>query len=256
MKQIKTDKMQTFIYNTRKEMGDAAGKEAARLIREILAEKGECNVVFAAAPSQNETLAALLGEDLDFSRVRAFHMDEYVGLDLSRPQSFARYLYDHVFSKAPFAEVHYLPATLPAEEAAKAYTALLEKYPVDIVLMGIGENGHIAFNDPPVADFADPHTVKRVELDDVCRMQQVHDGCFPNFDSVPKYALTLTVPALMRARHLICTVPAATKAKAVLAMLTGPVGEVCPATALRGHGDAKMYLDRDSASLLPEEIFQ
>ena len=256
MKQIKTDKMQTFIYDTRKEMGDAAGKEAARLIGEIIKEKGECNAIFAAAPSQNETLAALLASDVDFSRVRAFHMDEYVGLDISRKESFARYLSDHVFSKAPFMEVHYLPATLPAEEATAAYTALLEKYPVDVVLMGIGENGHIAFNDPPVADFADPHTVKQVALDDVCRMQQVHDGCFPDFDSVPKYALTLTVPALMRARHLICSVPAPTKAAAVLAMLTGPVGEVCPATALRGHEDAKMYLDRDSASLLPRELCQ
>jgi glucosamine-6-phosphate deaminase len=256
MKQIKTDKMQTFIYNTRKEMGDAAGKEAARLISEIIEEKGECNVIFAAAPSQNETLAALLASDVDFSRVRAFHMDEYVGLDISRPESFARYLSDHVFSKAPFLEVHYLPATLDAEAAEEAYTALLRKHPADVVLMGIGENGHIAFNDPPVADFCDPATVKRVELDDVCRMQQVHDGCFPDFDSVPKYALTLTVPALIRARHLICTVPAHTKAKAVLAMLTGPVGEACPATALRGHEDAKMYLDADSAALLPEELFQ
>lgn len=256
MKQIQTDKLQTFVYNTRKEMGDAAGKEAARLISEIIEEKGECNVIFAAAPSQNETLAALLASGVDFSRVRAFHMDEYVGLDISRPESFARYLSDHVFSKAPFMEVHYLPATLDAEAAAEAYTALLRKYPADVVLMGIGENGHIAFNDPPVADFCDPATVKRVELDDVCRMQQVHDGCFPDFDSVPKYALTLTVPALMRARHLICTVPAPTKAKAVLAMLTGPVGEACPATALRGHGDAKMYLDADSAALLPEELFQ
>ena len=256
MKRIKTDKMQTFIYNTRKEMGDAAGKEAARLISEIIEKKGECNVIFAAAPSQNETLAALLASDVDFARVRAFHMDEYVGLDISRPESFARYLSDHVFSKAPFLEVHYLPATLDPEEAAEAYTALLRKHPADVVLMGIGENGHIAFNDPPVADFCDPATVKQVELDDVCRMQQVHDGCFPDFDSVPKYALTLTVPALMRARHLICTVPAPTKAKAVLAMLTGPVGEACPATALRGHEDAKMYLDADSAALLPEELFQ
>ena len=256
MKQLQTDKLQTFVYNTRKEMGDAAGKEAARLIRAVIEERGECNVVFAAAPSQNETLAALLASEVDFTRVRAFHMDEYVGLDLSRRESFARYLFDHVFSKAPFLEVHYLPATLPEERATEEYTALLERYPTDVVLMGIGENGHIAFNDPPVADFQDPLAVKRVALDDVCRMQQVHDGCFPDFDSVPKYALTLTVPALLRAKHLVCTVPAATKARAVLAMLTGPVGEACPATALRRHGDAKLYLDGDASSLLPEELFR
>ena len=247
MKSFKKDLLNVNIYETRKEMGNAAAADIKNKILELLSKKESINMIFAAAPSQNETLAALLASDVDFSRVRAFHMDEYVGLDISRKESFARYLSDHVFSKAPFMEVHYLPATLPAEEATAAYTALLEKYPVDVVLMGIGENGHIAFNDPPVADFADPHTVKRVALDDVCRMQQVHDGCFPDFDSVPKYALTLTVPALMRARHLICSVPAPTKAKAVLAMLTGPVGEVCPATALRKHKGAKMFLDKDSA---------
>jgi glucosamine-6-phosphate deaminase len=114
--------------------------------------------------------------------------------------------------------------------------------------MGIGENGHIAFNDPPVADFHDAKLVKKVALDDVCRMQQVHDGCFPTFDDVPKYALTLTVPALMSAKHLICTVPAPTKADAVKAMLEGEYGEICPATALRKHKDARMFLDRDSAA--------
>ena len=116
--------------------------------------------------------------------------------------------------------------------------------------MGIGENGHIAFNDPPVADFADPKKIKRVALDDVCRMQQVHDGCFPTFDDVPKYALTLTVPTLMSARYLICTVPASTKANAVKAMLYGEYGEICPATALRRHSGARMFLDRDSAALV------
>ena len=257
LKDFKCDKLHVRVFDTRATMGKYAGREAAAHIKKLLAEKETINVMFAAAPSQNETLAELLNDEgIDWTRINAFHMDEYVGLDISRPESFARYLSDHVFSKAPFMEVHYLPATLDAEEAAEAYTALLRKYPADVVLMGIGENGHIAFNDPPVADFCDPATVKRVELDDVCRMQQVHDGCFPDFDSVPKYALTLTVPALMRARHLICTVPAPTKAKAVLAMLTGPVGEACPATALRGHEDAKMYLDADSAALLPEELFQ
>ena len=254
MKQIKTDKMQTFVYDTRKEMGDAAGKEAARLINGIIKEKGECNAIFAAAPSQNETLAALLTSDVDFSRVRAFHMDEYVGLDISRPQSFARYLSDHVFSKAPFMEVHYLPATLPAEEATATYTALLEKHPVDVVLMGIGENGHIAFNDPPVADFKDPHTVKRVALDDVCRMQQVHDGCFKSLDEVPKYALTLTVPTLANAPYRFCVVPAPTKAQAVRNTVEGEIGEACPATILRLRDNSIMYCDRDSASLLSEGV--
>ncbi len=250
IKEIQTDKLVTRVYATRKEMGAAAGAAIAEAIRGVIAERGFANVIFAAAPSQNEALDAFLEQDVDFTKIRAFHMDEYVGLGMEEPQSFARYLYDHVFSRAPFAEVNYLPAKLEAEEACAAYSALLEKYPPDVVCMGIGENGHIAFNDPPVADFADPKLVKRVKLDEICRMQQVHDGCFPDLDSVPKYALTLTVPALTSAKHLICTVPAPTKANAVKAMLEGPIGEVCPATALRLHNSALMLLDSDSASLV------
>ena len=247
IKAIRTEQLQTYVYENRIEMGAAAGRAAAEAIRQAIVEKGYANVIFAAAPSQNETLSALLSEGLDFTRVNAFHMDEYVGLGLQDPQSFARYLQDHIFSHAPFAAVNFIPAKLDAEEACAAYARLLEEFPPDVVCMGIGENGHIAFNDPPVADFQDPKLIKRVELDDVCRMQQVHDGCFPTFDSVPKYALTLTVPALLSAKTLICTVPAATKANAVKAMLQGPYGEVCPATALRKHPHARMYLDRESA---------
>lgn len=248
IKTIVTEALQTYVYDTRAAMGIAAGAAAAEAIGAVIARKGFANVIFAAAPSQNEMLAALLSSDVDFSKVNAFHMDEYVGLGIEDPQSFARYLNDHVFSKASFASVHYIPAKGDAETACAAYTELLRENPPDVVCMGIGENGHIAFNDPPVADFNDPKTVKRVALDEICRRQQVHDGCFPSIDRVPKYALTLTVPALMSAQTLICTVPAATKSNAVEAMLKGPCGEICPATALRKHGDAKMFLDADSAA--------
>ncbi len=248
IKTIKTEKLDTFVYSTRREMGDAAGKEAAKVIKAVIEEKGSANVIFAAAPSQNETLDALFSSDVDFLKVNAFHMDEYAGLCIDDAQSFAKYLYDHAFSKANFASVNYIPATLDVDEACEKYAELLTKFPPDVVCMGIGENGHIAFYDPPVADFNDKKLIKKVELDDVCRMQQVHDGCFPSFDDVPKYALTLTVPALMSAKYLICTVPAPTKANAVKAMLEGEYGEVCPATALRKHDGAKMYLDADSAA--------
>ena len=248
IKTINTEKLTTYVYETRSEMGKAAGKAAAEAINGIIAKKGYANVIFAAAPSQNETLAALLAEEVDFSKIHAYHMDEYAGLGLEDEQSFARYLSDHIFSRAPFASVNYLPARLDADEACEAYADLLRKNPPDVVCMGIGENGHIAFNDPPVADFNDTKLVKKVALDDTCRMQQVHDGCFPTFDDVPKYALTLTVPALMSAAHLICTVPAPTKANAVKAMLEGEYGEVCPATALRRHSSARMFLDKDSAA--------
>jgi len=248
LKEIKTEQLTTYVYKTRTEMGNAAGKAAAEAINRAIAEKGYANVIFAAAPSQNETLEALLGENVDFTRVNAYHMDEYVGLGLEDEQSFARYLTDHLFSRASFASVHLIQAKHSAEEGIADYTELLRQNPPDVVCMGIGENGHIAFNDPPVADFNDKATIKRVELDAVCRMQQVHDGCFPDLDHVPKYALTLTVPTLMSAKALICTVPAPTKAAAVEAMLTGEYGEWCPATALRRHACAKMYLDADSAA--------
>ena len=247
IKEIKTEKLTTYVYDTRAEMGKAAGKEAAKAINSVIAEKGSANVIFAAAPSQNETLAALLLEEVDFTKINAFHMDEYAGLSLEDEQSFARYLNDHIFGKAWFASVNFIPAKGDPDEACAKYTKLLEEFKPDVVCMGIGENGHIAFNDPPVADFNDKKLIKKVELDDVCRMQQVHDGCFPTFDDVPRYALTLTVPALLSAKYLICTVPASTKANAVKAMLEGEYGEVCPATALRKHDGAKMFLDKDSA---------
>ena len=250
MKTIQTDKLTTYIYETRGEMGAAAGKAAADRIRKVLAQKPYANVIFAAAPSQNETLEALLKEDVDFTRINAFHMDEYVGLSIADSQSFATYLTEHLFSKAPFHSVNLIPAAADAEEGCAAYARLLSENPPDIVLMGIGENGHIAFNDPPVADFNDPKVIKAVQLDEICRQQQVNDKCFPNLDAVPRYALTLTIPTLLSAAHLICSVPGSTKAAAAKQMLTGEIGEACPATALRNHSDAVMFLDADSAALL------
>ena len=246
LKVINTEKLVTEIYETRDEMGRAAAASAAKAINAVLEEKRFANVIFAAAP-QNEMLAALLKEDVDFSRINAFHMDEYAGLGLEDEQSFARFLCDSIFSKAPFATVNYIPAKSGAEDACEYYSELLKKNPPDVVCMGIGENGHIAFNDPPVADFSDPKIIKSVELDEICRNQQVHDGCFKTLADVPTHALTLTVPTLMSAKHLICTGPAPTKAEAVRAMLLGEYGEVCPATALRKHPSAKMFLDKDSA---------
>ena len=247
LKTIKTDKLNTYIFETRDEMGKAAAKSAEEAINKIIAEKGYANVVFAAAPSQNETLYHLLNSDIDFTKINAFHMDEYVGLDINSEQSFATYLTEHIFALKPFKSVNLIPA-LDAEKGCEEYTKLLEEYPTDVVLMGIGENGHIAFNDPPVADFNDPYKIKKVQLDEICRNQQVHDKCFETLDDVPKFALSLTVPQLMSAKYLICTVPALTKANAVYDMLNGKIGEWCPATALRNHDNAKMFLDKDSAS--------
>lgn len=249
LKNISKDKLCGYVYDTREEMGKAAAKKAAEAINEILETKKYANVVFAAAPSQNEMLESLLKQDVDFSKVNAFHMDEYVDFHLDVPQSFANYLTQHIFAKAEFRTVNYIgDAGRNVDETLERYTRLLSEYPVDVVLLGIGENGHIAFNDPPVADFNDEHLIKKVQLDEKCRNQQVHDGCFPTLDDVPTHALTLTVPALLSAKYMICTVPASTKAQAVYDMLNSDIGEHCPATALRLHDGAFLFLDRDSAA--------
>jgi glucosamine-6-phosphate deaminase len=238
-------------YASREEMGLAAEKDVRDAIVSLLKEKETISMIFAAAPSQNEFLAAMAADpEIDYSRIIAFHMDEYVGLPADAPQGFGNFLRDRLFGLVPFKEVHYLNGNAADIEAeCEAYGAML-KDGVDIVCMGIGENGHIAFNDPAFARFDDPEDVKVVELDDTCRMQQVHDGCFAAFDEVPKYALTLTVPRLMRAKYHFCIVPAPTKAQAAKRMLTGEISEEYPCTILRTQPGSVLYLDADSSALL------
>ena len=252
IREMRKDDLVLRAYATRQEMGAAAGAAAAAQLRALLARKDEVNVIFAAAPSQNETLAALAAAPgIDWRRVNAFHMDEYVGMAESAEASFAHYLHAHIFDLVPFGSVHCLRGDAPDSGAECArYAALLEEYPPDLVLLGIGENGHIAFNDPWVADLDDPLAVKAVPLDEVCRMQQVHDGCFPTLASVPTHALTLTVPALARAAHLVCSVPAAAKARAVAATWNEPVSADVPATVMRRHPDATLFCDAESAALI------
>ena len=177
-------------------------------------------------------------------------MDEYVGLGQDAPQAFGNYLRCRLFEKVGFKSVHYISRNGQAEEAAESYAALLKDIDVDVVVLGIGENGHVAFNDPHVADFNDTKLVKVVELDNICRRQQVDDNCFPSLSEVPTHAVTLTVPALMRGRYLFCVVPCKTKAEAVRRTLSGEITEACPATILRTHDNSVLYLDAASASLL------
>ena len=251
MKTFKVDNLKVKIYNSRQEMGEAAALEAAEHLRTHLAKQEEVCVVFAAAPSQNEFLDALCkAPGIDWSRVCALHMDEYVGLPADAPQGFGNFLRRAIFDKLPFGKVEYIGSEGNPDELMSRYDAILRERKVDVVFMGIGENGHIAFNDPHVADFKDPLQIKKVDLDLKCRNQQVHDGCFASLEDVPKYALTLTVPALFAADRLFCVVPAPSKADAVKATLQGPVGESCPATVMRLHKDATLYLDPDSAGKL------
>ncbi len=253
MKEFVKDSLAVKIMPNRDEMGKVAAADIHDTILRLLEVKQRINMIFAAAPSQNDVLAHLTAyDDIDWSRIHAFHMDEYIGLskELS-DKSFGTYLKEHIFGKVPFGSVNLIDATAVEHDAeCSRYAGLLMDNPTDIVVMGIGENGHIAFNDPWVADFNDPALVKVVPLDEICRMQQVNDGCFESLDLVPKHAITLTCPALFAGCHLFCIVPAKTKAAAVKRTLEGEIGHDCPATILRNHSSAKLYLDADSSAEL------
>lgn len=244
-------KMETQVFASRNEMGAAAGADAERQIIDLLAGQDRVRIIFAAAPSQNEVLEYLVrSTQIDWNRIDVFHMDEYIGLPAEAPQAFSRFLCDHLFDQVQPAAVHLINGNIDPQEECRRYSDLIRQAPIDIVCLGIGENGHIAFNDPPVADFNDPEIMKPVELDEVCRQQQVNDGCFERIEDVPTHALTLTVSALMAGKHLFCTVPSATKKEAVRNTLTGPVTTECPASILQQHADCRVYLDEDSAALL------
>ncbi|SBW04236.1 glucosamine-6-phosphate deaminase [uncultured Dysgonomonas sp.] len=248
---FKKNKLTVKIYTTTKEMSVNAALDVSTQIKELLSQKEHINMIFAAAPSQSEFLKELVSyKDIDWGRINAFHLDEYINLSDDAPQRFGNFLKKEIFGLLPFRNIYYLDGNKPVEEECRRYTALLENYPPDIVCLGIGENGHIAFNDPHVADFNDTETVKAVTLDEMCRQQQVNDKCFARIEDVPKQALTLTIPTLLSARYLYCIVPFKSKSQAVYNMINGDISEACPASILRTEDDVILYLDKDSASLL------
>ena len=250
-KRFFADKMEVCISPDRKTMGEVAARDFAECVKELLKTKEYIRVIFAAAPSQNDFLKAIVeDESIDFGRIDAFHMDEYIGLPEDAPQGFGNFLRRGIFDLRSFHSVTYRHGEGTAEELCEAYAAKLAEAPVDIVCMGIGENGHIAFNDPHVADFNDPKAVKVVSLDETCRMQQVHDGCFASIDLVPTHAVTLTIPTLANVPYHFCIVPTTHKAPAVKATVEGPIGEACPATVLRNLPGSTLYLDEAAAALL------
>lgn len=240
------------IFKNREEMGKNVSQDVAKKISEIIGEKGKVNIVFAAAPSQNEFLDELVKcNNINWDKITAFHMDEYVGLDYDAPQKFGNYLNEHIFNKVNFGKVYYIDEKGKSpEELIIRYSDLLKKHPIDIICMGIGENGHIAFNDPYVANFADPEIVKIVNLDQKCRMQQVHDKCFKSLEEVPTHALTMTIPNLFVANYIYCIVPTKNKSKAVERTINGKIDSSCPASILRCHQRTILYLDNEAASLL------
>jgi glucosamine-6-phosphate deaminase len=228
--------------------------DAASLARQHLCnalnERGSASVIFACATSQVEFLAALVAlTAIDWSRITVFHMDEYLGIGADHPASFRRFLREHLIGPVQPGCVHYLEgdALEPMAEAMR-YADLLQERPIDLCCLGVGENGHIAFNDPAVANFNDPLQVKIVKLDDVSRLQQVGEGCFPKLETVPQYALTLTIPALCATRQMLCVVPEHRKARAIRMALCEPVSPACPASFLRRQSHATLCLDTDAAS--------
>lgn len=242
------------IHSNRQEMGFAAAKHVIEIVAKQISLTGAARVIFACAPSQDQFLESLVSDSvgqIDWSKVTAFHMDEYVGLPASHPASFRNYLHQHLLSKVNVGRFHPIAGEAPdsAHECAR-YAKLINEAPIDLICLGIGENGHLAFNDPPVADFEDPESVKTVQLDAICRQQQVNDGCFTSLDEVPLTAITLTLPVFRKATQLSIVVPGERKAQAVRSTCLGPVDTSCPASIVRTRRDAVLFLDSASAAQL------
>jgi len=225
---------------------------AAAELRALLSARATVAAIFASAPSQDDFLAHLRAQPgIDWPRVSIFHLDEYIGLSPTHPASFRRYLREHLVQHVPAKEFFELDGQAPDLEAeCDRYAALLNRHEPAMAAIGIGENGHLAFIDPANCDFDDARQVRAVELDEVCRIQQVHDGAFSSLEHVPRRALSMTIPAIFRAPRIVVNVPGSTKREAVKAALDGPIGEACPASVLRRHTQATLYLDEDSAALL------
>lgn len=239
-------KQKINVLSNKSTTGIAAGKAVENCIIELLKTKNSIRIVFAAAPSQDSMLDYLTKSTLiDWKKIVAFHMDEYIGLSPDSPQLFSSYLDTNLFSKVAV-EKHTIDVTNDVDDEINRYTQLLQQGPIDIVCLGIGENGHLAFNDPHVADFNDPKIVKMVELDDACRIQQVNDGCFQSMERVPEKAITLTIPTLFKGAHLFCVVLGANKSEAVKNTLTEPISTSCPASILTTHPDCNFYFDEEA----------
>jgi glucosamine-6-phosphate deaminase len=247
--------LRTSIYQTNDETGMAAAEEATDLLERTIRQKNEANIILATGNSQITFLKALRTASIEWSKVNIFHMDEYIGLDLAHPASFPLFLKMHIVNYIHPKTFFPIPPTTQqnAQEVCNDYEMLLRSHPVDLCALGIGENGHLAFNDPPFADFKDTRLVKIIKLDDASRRQQVGEGHFKTIYEVPTHAISLTIPALLAAKHVLALVPEARKAEAVYRTLKGPINEECPGSILRQTPQAHLFLDIDSAAkILPQ----
>jgi len=251
-KQFQKDELDVRIFDSIESMATDAAEEAKNTLVSAINEKGEARAIIATGNSQDLFLEKLTKLDgIDWSKVTLFHMDEYLGMSIEHTASFRKYLKERVADVVNPAALHLLEGdAMEPMKAIKTYSSLLNEKPIDICCLGIGENGHIAFNDPAVADFEDPEVLKFVKLDEGCRQQQVGEGHFPNMDAVPMYAITLTIPTLCNVGRMICVVPETRKAQAVKGSLEGPIETSCPGSFLRTQKGASLFLDPDSASLL------
>jgi glucosamine-6-phosphate deaminase len=247
------DVLPISVFSSNADVGLAAAADAAAFIRQTIQERGQANLILATGNSQLTFLDALRRiPEIDWSKVNIFHMDEYIDLAPGHPASFPAFLHRHFLDhlQPPAGAFFPVPGqTSESSDGCKEYEKLLRTYPADLCALGIGENGHLAFNDPPFADFNDPVWVKVVQLDEVSRRQQAGEGHFPDLESVPTHAITLTIPALLAARKVLAIVPEARKAPAVERALHGPIEASCPASILRQTAHAHLYLDSESAAL-------
>ena len=245
--------MKVIYSQTAKELGVKAAKETARLLNQAIAEKGHARIILSTGASQFTTLEALIAEDVDWTKVEMFHLDEYIGIDESHPASFVKYLKERFVSKVSLKAAYFVDPSCGVDEIMTKLGEKLREEPVDVGLIGIGENAHIAFNDPP-ADFDDENAYKVVVLAERCRQQQLGEGWFATLADVPEKAISMTVKQILRCRHIISAVPYAVKAQAIHDTLTNEITNMIPATVMKNHPSVQVFIDADSASMLPESV--
>jgi glucosamine-6-phosphate deaminase len=246
--------MNLNIYKTKSDMGAAAAARTAAWINMAIAERGAANLILATGASQFEMLESLVTQDVDWSKVTVFHLDEYIGLSETHPASFCKYLKERFADRVPgLRKFHYVDgeAADPVAECARL-GAIIAAHPIDVACIGIGENGHLAFNDPP-ADFETEAPYIVVNLDEACRRQQLGEGWFPTFDDVPAQAISMSIRQIMKSAAIVCTVPDARKAVAVQKAVEGPVTNQLPSSILQQHSCCDMFLDEPAAALLAAE---
>ena len=244
--------MEVAVFDSKPELGKAAAGKGAALISKAIKEKGSANIILATGASQFEMLGALIKEEVEWSRVTAFHLDEYIGIPLTHPASFRKYLKERFVDKVPLKAFHYINGEVDPQGECERLNKLIGQHHIDVAFVGIGENAHLAFNDPP-ADFETEAPYIVVELDEACRQQPLREGWFSSLEEVPLEAISMSIRQIMKSLTIICSVPDARKARAVKNSLEELVSPLVPASILTTHNDAWLYLDKESASLLSRE---